>query len=301
VGGRILAAGSFTQVRDAGANGGTTFAQRSVFAFADGSGAVDRGFRPTVNGVVNTLLAGPSDTVWIGGTFSSVNGTTIRNLAQLDAATGQLTAFRPPALNGAVNDLALAGSRLLVGGVFNTVGGVVHGGLATLDAATGALDPYMGVDVVGHHNWDGTDDTARGSVGVENVDLSPDGSRLVVIGNFTNADGFLRDQAMVVRMGAGGAAVEPDWRTEIYTYPCLSSRFDHYMRDVEFAPDGSFFSVSTSGGASPGTWCDTVVRFETTGAGQAVMPTWTAYSGGDSTFSLAISTAPWSPAGTPGG
>lgn len=289
VGTRIVVSGSFTQFQDAPANGGTTFARRSVFAFADGSGAVDRGFDPVVDGRVNTLLAGPDNTIWIGGTFSTVNGTAIRNLAQLNLANGELTAFRAPALNGAVYDLALAGGRLVVGGVFNTVGGVAHGGLATLNPTTGALDGYMGVDVIGHHNWDGTDATARGSVGVENFDLSPDGSRLVVIGNFTSADGFPRDQAMVVRMNAGGAAVEPDWQTSIYTYPCLSRRFDHYMRDVEFAPDGSFFSISTSGGNSPGSWCDTVVRFETTGTGQDVMPTWTAYSGGDSTFAVAVS------------
>ncbi len=289
VGSRIVVSGTFTRFRDAPPNGGTTFDQRSVFAFADRTGAVDRTFRPAVNGVVNAVHAGANNTVYIGGTFSAVNGTTISNLAQLNLSNGQLTGFRPPAINGAVNDIALAGNRLIIGGVFNTVGGVGHGGLATLNATTGARDPYMGVDVSGHHNWDGTDRTARGSVGVENIDLSPDGSRLVAIGNFTSADGLARDQAMVVRMNAGGASVDPSWRTEVYEFPCFASRFDHYMRDVEFSPDGSFFAIATSGGANPGTWCDTVARFDTGTTGNAVMPRWTGYSGGDSTFAIAIS------------
>jgi hypothetical protein len=109
VGNRILASGTFSQVRDV-ANGGTTFDQPYVFAFDPITGAVDRGFRPTVNGVVNTVAAGPNGTVYLGGRFSSVDGTTVRDLAQVSLADGRLTSFRAPTLNGAVNDVLLSGA-----------------------------------------------------------------------------------------------------------------------------------------------------------------------------------------------
>ncbi|MGZ4657425.1 MAG: PKD domain-containing protein [Blastococcus sp.] len=287
-GSRIIASGNFTQVRDATANGGTTFSQPYVFAFDNTTGAVDRGFRPTVNGVVNALLPGPNNTVYIGGSFSRVNGTAISNLAQLSLTTGRLTAFRPAALNGAVNDVLLAGTRLIVGGVFSTAGGAAHGGLASLNPTTGALDPYMTVNVLGHHNWDGTTNTAHGSTGVENIDLSPDGTRLVVIGNFTSADGLHRDQVMIVRLTATGASVDPNWETHAFEAGCYTFAFDYYVRALQFAPDGSYFVIATTGGNNPGTHCDTITRWDIGATGSDVQPRWSAYSGGDSSFAVAV-------------
>jgi PKD repeat protein len=172
--------------------------------------------------------------------------------------------------------------------VFTSVGGVAHGGLATLNPTTGARDEYMGIDVAGHHNWDGTGNTAHGSTGVENFDVTPDGSRMVVIGNFTSADGYPRDQAFRVLLGAGSATVDPDWNTDVFEPGCYTFAFDFYVRDVQFAPDGSWFAITASGGSNPGTHCDTITRWETTDSGANVQPTWTAYSGGDSSWAIAV-------------
>lgn len=62
------------------------------------------------------------------------------------------------------------------------------------------------------------------------------------------------------------------------------------MRDVDFAPDGSYFAVTSTGafgGGSPvGTLCDTTTRWETVGAGND--PTWADYTGGDTTYGVAV-------------
>ncbi|WP_347059410.1 PKD domain-containing protein [Blastococcus sp. HT6-30] len=287
VGDRIVVAGTFTQVRDANGNGGTTFDQAYVFAFDPVTGAVDRSFRPQLNATVNAVSAGAGGTVYVGGTFTILNGAASRNLVQLSLATGLRTdGFRAGNINGAVNDLEVSGNRLFVAGIFTTVGGVPHGGLATVDATTGALDEYMGIDVLENHNW--PRGTARAAVGVEKIAISPDRSRLVAIGNFRTADGLPRDQVVSVQLQAGSAVVDPDWRTTRYEPACSSWSFDTYVRDVDFAPDGSYFVIVSTGGSHPGTLCDAAGRFDTASTGQAVEPRWVNETGGDTLFSVEV-------------
>jgi PKD repeat protein len=288
VGNRIVVGGYFAQVRNVAANGSATYNRSYVFAFDPATGAVDPNFAPVLNGVVNKVLAGPNDTVYVGGAFTQLNGATTNNLVQLSLATGQKTAFKVPSINGSVNDLALSGSRLFIGGQFTTVGGVAHGGLATVNATTGALDPYMGVNVAQHHNYPDRG-SAMSAVGVQKLDITPDGTRLVAIGNFRQAGGLVRDQVVMVLLQATSATVDPNWQTTRYSPACQSSSIDSYVRDVQFSPDGSYFSIVATGGPGfGGSLCDAATRWQTSAQGQAVQPTWVAYTGGDTIFSVAI-------------
>ncbi len=288
VGDRIVVAGVFSQVKDVTANGGTTFARTNVFAFDAATGAVDRTFAPVVNGVVTTVLAGADGvSVYLGGTFTQLNGASSRNLVQVTTATGARTAFRAPQFNGAINDLALTGGRLIVGGQFTTAGGVAHGGLASLHPTTGALDEYLGIDVALHHNYPDRG-TANAAVGVENLDVTPDGSRMIVIGNFRQADGLVRDQAFMVLLQPTAAVVDPNWKTTGFESVCSGKSFDSWVRDVAFSPDGAYFVVVTTGGPYTGTLCDSASRWETAATGQTVTPRWVANTGGDTLFSVAV-------------
>ena len=287
VGNRIVVAGNFGQVRDANGNGGATFNRGYIFSFDPVSGAVDQAFVPTVNGMVNTVIAGPNNTVYLGGQFSQVDGVAQKNVAQVSLTDGSLvTAFKPAAPDGAVQDLVLSNNRLFVAGSFTKFGSSAHGGLAALSPATGAVDPYLGVNLTGHHNY--PTGTAQAPVGAVKIDVNPAGDRLVAIGNFKLADGLSRDQLVMIDLGTTSAVVDPTWATTGYSPTCSANAFDYYVRSVQFSPDGSYFAVVSTGGPYAGTLCDSMVRWETAPTGSNMTPTWVDHTGGDTLLSVAV-------------
>ena len=98
---------------------------------------------------------------------------------------------------------------------------------------------------------------------------------------------------MVDTPTSGNAAVST-WSTNRYDHAHNSgcaNVFDTFMRDVDFAPDGSYFAVTSTGafggGTGSGTMCDTTSRWETNG-GASAQPTWADYTGGDTTYGVAV-------------
>ena len=170
--------------------------------------------------------------------------------------------------------MATCGSR----GSFSTIGGRAQGSLATVDPATGAVRDTMGLAVAGVHNG--------GSTNVMKVDVTPDGSRLVAIGNFDTVAGQRRHQLAVLDTSGPTAAVA--FGTAFYEAPC-GQAWDTYMRDVSVSPDGAFFVVGTTGGYGGAVnACDTTARFETASTGDAVEPSWVDKTGGDTTYAVEV-------------
>jgi hypothetical protein len=286
-GSKVIAVGSFSQVQNR--NSDTNIPRRNVVAFTKSTGLVESAFAPIVDGVVNAVIAGPTPgTVYLAGGFNTVNGTTRRKVALLNVSNGSLvTTFAGPAFNGMVNDIALAGSRLLLGGAFTSAGGgQTRNGLASVNATTGALDSYLTVAVTGHHNWNGTG--AKGAVGPKKLALSPTGTQLVVIGNFKNANGVLHDQVVKLDLGTTAATIA-SWNTDDYQPRCAAGAFDSWIRDVAYSPDGSYFVIVSTGAPFPPTLCDTAARWEANATGANLSPTWVDWSGGDTLLSVAIS------------
>ena len=286
VGSTLVVGGVFTTVS---APGGTASVTRSnIVAFDATTGALSS-FAPTLDGGVEALTPGPDGhSVFVGGQFKNVNGLPTKGLALLDLSTGTATpGFKVPALDGVVNHLATRGSRLFLGGTFTRVAGLTHGGLATVSSTTGALDSYVSFNVSGHHNYTGLTGQAFGAVGITSFDISPDGTQLVAIGNFTQVDGVLHDQIVRVGLGDASLTVLP-WNTSVYGTACSSNRFDSWIRDVGFSPDGSYFVVTATGGPHPGEYCDSAARFESASLGTNVPVTWVNWTGGDSLWSVAV-------------
>jgi WD40-like Beta Propeller Repeat len=299
VGTQMVVGGTFNDgVQQAGST--TTLTRNYIFAMDASTGVISTTFAPVLDGPVNALVPGPvvagDPTVYVGGAFVNVNGTKAKSLVLLDLNTGlAVKGFKAPSTNGVVNTLALSGSRLFVGGTFTKMGPNVDGGLAALDPSTGAYLSYVGFAVATNHNWTSTCvGCAKGAVGVQDLSVSPDGTRLVIIGNFKTAAGLARDQVAMVDLGATSATVDPSWQTQRFTAACAYHAFDSWVRQVAFSSDGKYFVITSTGGTPPSPStnnCDSVARFETGAKGTAIPPTWSDYTGEDSLWGLATTPA----------
>ena len=293
VGTTIVAGGTFTK---ATAHGSTTaVVAKGLVAFDQGTGAINTAFAPVLNGAVDFVLAGPTaGTVYVGGAFATVNGAKSKAIVLLNVSNGSVvTGWKPAILNGAVYSARVSGGLLFVTGIFSTAGGIAHSGIATLNPTTGALNPYLNVQLTGHHNYNGTSG-ASGGVGGRAMDISPDGTRAIVVGDFKNADGVVHDQVVMLDLGATSATVDA-WNTARFTAPCASWAFDSYLEDVDFSQDGSYFAIAATGGSTFSTntdgsrsLCDSATRWATTDTGTNVQPTWVDYTGNDSFWSVAV-------------
>ncbi|HZJ06914.1 MAG TPA: hypothetical protein VFD59_15775 [Nocardioidaceae bacterium] len=285
VGGTVVVGGTFTSETGVGE---ATTTRSYIFAFNVSTGKLVSTFNPVLNGAVNELIPGPtSNSVYVGGAFNRVNGAPASHVSLLNTTTGAVVGgFRAAATNGVVYAMVKQGTtRLILGGSFTTAGGVAHNGLASLSPRTGGLHPYITSKVSGHHNDSGTG--AQGAVGVRDLDINAAGTRLVAIGNFKRVDGLLRDQVVMLTLGAT-EVVTPNWQTNRYSPYCFNWAYDSYMRGVSFSPDGSYFVVATTGGYNAGTLCDTAARFQTAATGSAIQPTWVDYTGGDTLWAVTV-------------
>jgi hypothetical protein len=279
VGNNMIVGGSFMSVAGV--------ARQRVVEFNQSTGALVSAFAPTINGDVNAVIPGPTaNTVYIGGTFTTVNAAAEQFIALLNLNNGGLvTTFKSPAFNyGFVNDLVLRGSKLYVAGTFTSAAGHQHQGMVALNAMSGALDPSISIQFTGHHNDSGSG--AQGWVGPTDIDITQDGKTMVVIGNFKNVNGQLRNQVALIDLSGSTAALSP-WSTTGYAPLCSSWSFDWYVRGVSFSPNDSFFVINTTGGGNPGTLCDTTARFETTNTPNSP-PTWIDQTGRDTLWGITV-------------
>ncbi|HJW64137.1 MAG TPA: hypothetical protein VJ849_11610, partial [Actinomycetes bacterium] len=146
-------------------------------ALSDPAGAVvsddpDDGTCET-NGRVHSV-AYLGGTIYLGGSFTAVDGTTRNRLAACDAATGNLLSWNPNA-NNVVRALKVspAGTRVYVGGDFSAVGGVARSRVAALNPTSGAAfgwSPYVNDQV-------------------KAITTSNSGSTVYVGGDFDSAEG----------------------------------------------------------------------------------------------------------------
>ncbi len=279
VGNTIVLGGTFTSVTPAG----STIAQthNNIVAFSATDGTILSTFNPTIDGPVDALVAAPDgQSVYVGGEFSTVNGVATKSLTRLSMTNGAtVTTFKTVAINGNVLDLKLSGSRLWVGGNFTKFATFSQPALATVNATTGKYDPFDQVQFAGVQHG--------GTTAIQKFDITPDGSRLLVIGNFTSVGGVTHHQAAMLDIG-GTSAVVSDWATSFYDGNCASA-FQSYMRDLDISPDGQYAVVSTTGAYGGSTSpCDETSRWEMTAHGTGLTPTWTDYTGGDTTYAVAI-------------
>jgi hypothetical protein len=276
VGTTMYAGGTFGSVSTApGVSPGGTFTRNNIVAFTATSGVIQP-FAPNVAGEVWALAANGTS-LYVGGTFTTVNGVARRGIAKLDAASGAVdTAFNANLASGKVTDAAVVGGRLLIGGTF-------PGKLRALNLTTGANTGYINVAITG---------SVAGNAGPTEVyrfAVNPAGTRLVGVGNFTSVGGQTRWRAFMLNLDA--TATLNAWWYQPLQNMCQAASLPDYMRDVDFSPDGSWFATVSTGfvpqaGGVGRDLCDATARFETS-VSNPNRPTWINYTGGDTLHSVA--------------
>ncbi|HST64592.1 MAG TPA: hypothetical protein VLM05_05335, partial [Mycobacteriales bacterium] len=179
--GVMYAGGSFTAVSAAGS--ARTVARSRLVAFNAANGAITS-FAPRINGTV-WALAAYGGSVYVGGSFTTVNGVRRPGLVKLNSVTGAVDPRFNAKLSGAVTDLAVVNGRLVASGTFGAR-------LAALRLATGANTGYLNLAVRGS--------VARnaGPTQVYRFAVNRAGTRLVGVGNFTSVGGKARYRAFML-------------------------------------------------------------------------------------------------------
>ena len=141
VGDTVFVGGQFTSARPAGAAPGTQQAARENLMSYNLTTGVMKSFAPNLNGQVKAMAVSPDGTkLYVGGSFTKVDGTSRYRLAAFDTATGsRITTWSPPSVNASVNAIVATDTTVYVGGVFGIAGGQPRGRLAAFSAANGAL------------------------------------------------------------------------------------------------------------------------------------------------------------------
>ena len=180
IGNTVFAGGSFSNARPAGAAAGTNLMPRSNLLAYDLSTGVATSFAPTINGQIKAVAASPDGTrLYVGGTFTQVNGQMRYNFAAFDTATGALLTTYKPAVGGSyVNAIVATNTTVYVAGLIGAGNSVTRKNFAAFTASTGAL---LG--------WAPTSDLQ-----IDAMVLNPTGDKIIAGGRFSQINGVSRAQ-----------------------------------------------------------------------------------------------------------
>jgi hypothetical protein len=162
---------------------------RNHLAAIDVSTGAPTSWNPDVNGPVRTIRVIGSR-VYIGGSFTSVGGDHVRNVAALDRADGRPVRGFTASANGVVNALAASDTTLYLGGAFTRVDGALHHTLAAVSLASGVVRPAFHAGTNGVVNTLLRDAVTR---------------RLYVGGKFARIDGVARPYLGAIGSRRGAA------------------------------------------------------------------------------------------------
>lgn len=277
VGSVMYAGGHFHSVQNPAQT--TTHVRDNLFSFDVATGRPTT-WSPNVNGeVFRTLYVAPH--LYVGGSFTSADGVAGRLVRyRVDSGTPVIdTTWSAAGVSAPVSDLDYTGGRLIVAGSFRKR-------LVALDPATGRDTGYISLGISGTVKSNGA-----GPTEVYRIAVSPDGRRLMAIGNFTTVGTATRQRAFMVDLGPTSATLA-SWYYQPLMNACRAASLAAYLRDVDFSPDGSYFVLVSTGfipisGGLGRDVCDAAARFETATA-NPTRPTWINYTGGDTLHSVAV-------------
>lgn len=294
----VVVGGSFTILRPG--RGGADIPRQWIFMYRASTGELVDSFQPQLggpapeptNGLVKeqpgveaVQFAPDGQSVYVGGWFTSVNGTARNRMVRLNLDGSLDTTFNAN-INNTVMDAELVGGRLVVGGRFGQVNGQPNRALVALDPTTGARQTDFNLPATEARNQYGSF--------VREIDSSDDGRLLAVSGSFKKVGTAARNQLAVLDLS--GTPSVANWSTDQFAPNCSSASTDagDYIRGLAFSPDSSFLVVSTTGAyGGENVTCDTATRWEmppvATGDNQTF--TWRDHTGGDTLWAAEVTDA----------
>jgi hypothetical protein len=297
-GGTMYAVGTFSSIR----KGSTTYTRDNIFSFSAKSPYTVTSWAPDVVGTYGTT-SNPSNTLntiafvngncadaYIGGHFSSVNGTAVQNIAEISTSTGNVVTGFASKASGAVETIAAAGTHLLVGGRFTGINGDTGDPyMASLNPTTGKSDGFLHLSISGNYQFPGVSSNATH---VYSQQLSHSGQLDLVEGDFTSVGGQARQQAFIIDVG-GSSATVTGWNAPELNTNCATVE-PFYVQDGAWSPNDSTVYFGTTGyhpdglpvGGYPRSGpCDAALAFPSTPT--SVTALWTNYTGCDSLYAAA--------------
>jgi len=304
-GGTMYAVGTFTSIL----KGSTTYTRNNIFSFSATAPYTVTSWAPDVVGTYGTtsnnsatlntiaFANGNCQDAYIGGKFTSVNGTTVQNIAEIDTTTGNVVGTFASKASGAVQTLLGVGNHLLAGGNFTGINGDASDPyMVSLSPATGKSDGFLHLSISGNYNYPGV---STNGTQVFNQQLSHGGTLDLVEGDFTSVGGVQREQILMLNVGGTTATVtgwtspQFDGSSSAYPYQCATVE-PFYIQAAAWSPDDSTVYIGTTGyhpngypvGATPRTGlCDAAAAFPATQT--SVLANWVNYTGCDSLYAAA--------------
>jgi len=303
-GNTMYAVGSFTMIK----RESETYARENVFSFSATAPFKVTSWAPDVNGVVNSIAfsGGNCADAYIGGQFSAVGGTVVKNIAEVDTSAGAVVAGFAHSASGSVQTLLGVGGHILAGGYYTSVNGSsADPYMTSLSPVTGRDDGFLRLGISGNYQFSGV---ASNATRVFNQSLSHSGQYDLVMGDFTSAGGLPRQQIFMLNLATSPATVtgwtSPEWDgslgeatpadpTNGYPYQCATEE-PFYIQAAAWSPSDSEIYIGTTG-YHPNNWpvgqtprnglCDAAAAFPATQT--SVTDTWINYTGCDSLYAAA--------------
>jgi hypothetical protein len=300
-GGTMYAVGTFTKI--SGSNG--SFTRDNIFSFSAAAPFKVTSWNPNVKGTVNTIgfSGGNCGTAYIGGQFTAVGHTAVKNIAAVSTTTGAVVSTFSHNAGDQVETILGVKGHLLVGGFFKGINGSsADPYYASLSPSTGKNDGFVHLGISGHYVFAGVKANATE---VYNQQLSHGGSLVLAEGDFTSVGGKQRRQIFMINVGGGSAALT-GWTSPEFDgsdpnatlnpndkyFNCGTSH-PFYIRAAAWSPSDSTVYVADTG-VRPVLWngtfplpglCDAAAAFPATQG--RVFSHWIAYTGCDSLYSAA--------------
>jgi hypothetical protein len=294
-GSEMYAVGNFSSIigYDAQTSSMATFQRSNAFSFSATPPFAVSAWDPHVAGGVNSIAVGGSNcsVAYLGGSFSSVQGTAVKDIAEVSTATGAVnTAFGHNA-NDPVETLLLHDGHLFTGGYFTAINGSSRKYYVSLNQTTGADDGYLNLNISGHYTFTGV---SANNTRIYNQQVSHVGHRLLAEGDFTSVGGQTRKQIFMLWLGPGQATLT-NWTSPEFMPDCYRTE-PFFIKAAAWAADDNSVYIATTGyhpnGINPTPiglrtgLCDAAAKF--TASEQSVSHSWISYTGCDSLYSVVV-------------